>query len=79
MVETDPSLFVRLLLQHQNDLLGYILPLVGCLDDAQDVLQETATALWQKFDRYDPGRPLIARAGAATRRRPRRRPGPSPR
>src|SRR5262249_34727404 len=36
MAETDPSLFVRLLLQHQNDLLRHILPLVGCLDDAQD-------------------------------------------
>src|SRR5262245_53918758 len=59
MLQTDPSLFVRLLLQHQNDLLGYILPLVGCLDDAQDVLQETATALWQKFDQYDPSRPFL--------------------
>ena len=59
MVETHPSLFVRHLVQHQNDLLRYILPLVGCLDDAQDVLQETATALWQKFGQYDPGRPFL--------------------
>jgi RNA polymerase sigma-70 factor, ECF subfamily len=59
MAETDPSLFVRLLLQHQNDLLRYILPLVGCLDDAQDVLQETATALWRKFDQYDPDCPFL--------------------
>jgi RNA polymerase sigma-70 factor (ECF subfamily) len=59
MAETDPSLFVRLLLQHQNDLLRYILPLVGCLDDAQDVLQETATALWRKFDQYDPKQPFL--------------------
>ena len=59
MAETDPSLFVRLLLQHQNDLLRYILPLVGCLEDAQDVLQETATALWRKFDQYDPRQPFL--------------------
>jgi RNA polymerase sigma-70 factor (ECF subfamily) len=59
MAETDPSLFVRLLLQHQNDLLRYILPLVGCLDDAQDVLQETATDLWRKFDQYDPRQPFL--------------------
>jgi RNA polymerase sigma-70 factor (ECF subfamily) len=59
MAGTNPSLFVRLLLRHQNDLLRYILPLVGCLDDAQDVLQETATALWQKFDQYDPDRPFL--------------------
>jgi RNA polymerase sigma-70 factor (ECF subfamily) len=60
MVEADPSLFVRLLLLHQHALLRHILPLVGDLNDAQDVLQDTATALWQKFDQYDPGRPFLA-------------------
>jgi RNA polymerase sigma-70 factor (ECF subfamily) len=59
MVGTDPSLYVRLLLQHQNALMRYILPLVGRLDDAQDVLQETAAALWRKFDQYDPGSPFL--------------------
>src|SRR5262245_41505990 len=59
MAEADPSLFVRLLLQHQSALLRYILPLVGNLEDAQDMLQETATALWQKFGQYDPGRPFL--------------------
>jgi RNA polymerase sigma-70 factor, ECF subfamily len=59
MADTDPSLFVRLLLLHQNDLLRYILPLVGDLDDAQDVLQETATDLWRKFDQYDPQQPFL--------------------
>jgi RNA polymerase sigma-70 factor (ECF subfamily) len=59
MAETDPSLFVRCLLQHQNDLLRYILPLVGCLEDAQDVLQETATALWRKFAQYDRQQPFL--------------------
>ena len=59
MVDTDPTLFVRLLLQHQDTLLRYILPLVGHLDDAQDVLQQTALALWQKFDQYDPERPFL--------------------
>ncbi len=59
MAETTPSLFVRLLLQHQNDLLRYILPLVGCLEDAQDVLQETAIAVWRKFDQYDPQQPFL--------------------
>src|SRR5262245_32939751 len=60
MGELDPSLFVRLLLQHHNAMLRFILPLVGNLDDAQDVLQETASALWQKFDRYDPQQPFLA-------------------
>jgi RNA polymerase sigma-70 factor (ECF subfamily) len=54
MAEMDPSLFVRLLLQNQDNLLRYILPLVGSMEDAQDVLQETAADLWRKFDQYDP-------------------------
>lgn len=57
MAET--TRFVRLLLQHQNDLMRYILPLVGCLEDAQDVLQETALAVWRKFDQYDPQQPFL--------------------
>ena len=59
MTKADPSQFVRLLLQHQNDLLRYIVPLVGCLDDAHDVLQETAAALWRKFDQYDFNQPFL--------------------
>ena len=28
--------------------------------DARDVIQETAAALWQKFDQYDPQKPFVA-------------------
>jgi RNA polymerase sigma-70 factor (ECF subfamily) len=59
MPGADPSLFVCLLLEHQSALLRYILPLVGNLDDAQDVFQQTALALWQKFGQYDPARPFL--------------------
>ncbi len=59
MAGADPSLFVCLLVRHQNALLRYLLPLVGTLDDAEDVLQQTALALWQKFDQYDPDRPFL--------------------
>ena len=59
MAEADPALFVRLLLQHQDAILRYVLPLVGDLNDAQDVLQDTATALWQKFGQYDPAQPFL--------------------
>lgn len=59
MADADPGLFVRLLLQHQGAMLRYILPLVGNLADAQDVLQDTAVALWQKFGQYDPERPFL--------------------
>lgn len=59
MPASDPSRFVHFLLEHQDELLRYILPLVGCFDDAQDVLQETATALWNKFAEYDPAQPFL--------------------
>lgn len=51
--------FLGLLLRHQGELLRYILPLVGHLQDAQDVLQETATALWKKLDSYDRAQPFL--------------------
>lgn len=59
MTESDPSQFVQILLRHQADLLRFIFPLVGCFDDAQDVLQETAAALWKKFAEYDPEQPFL--------------------
>src|SRR5262245_44196181 len=59
MAGPDPSLFVCLLMQHQGALFRYIMPLVGNLDDARDVLQQTAMALWKKFDQYDPDRPFL--------------------
>lgn len=46
-------------MRNQDALLRYVLPLVGCFDDAQDVLQETAAALWKKFDQYDPQQPFL--------------------
>lgn len=59
MSDADPTLFVRLLVQHQDDLMRYVLPLTGSLADAQDVVQETAAALWKKFDEYDVDRPFL--------------------
>jgi RNA polymerase sigma-70 factor, ECF subfamily len=51
--------FLRHLMVHEDDLLRFILPLVGCFDDACDVLQNTSIALWDKFDQYDAGQPFL--------------------
>jgi RNA polymerase sigma-70 factor (ECF subfamily) len=51
--------FVRLFAAAQSEVLRYILALVPDMDDAQEVLQETAVDLWKKFDRYDPGHPFV--------------------
>ena len=59
MAKQDSGQFVRLWIQHQNDLLRAIAPLVGSVNDAQDVLQQTALSLWRKFDNYDERQPFL--------------------
>jgi RNA polymerase sigma-70 factor, ECF subfamily len=50
----DPERFVRLFVEGEREVLRYILRLVPDIDDAREILQETAVDLWRKFDRYDP-------------------------
>ncbi|MHC2065883.1 sigma-70 family RNA polymerase sigma factor [Bremerella sp. T1] len=50
---------MQLLVQHQDALLRFILPMVGNHSDAQDVLQDTATAMWKKFGNYDDAMPFF--------------------
>jgi RNA polymerase sigma-70 factor (ECF subfamily) len=59
MGEPHTGEFVKLLVQYQNDLLRFIAPLVGSVNDAQDVLQDTALALWKKFEKYDQEQPFL--------------------
>jgi RNA polymerase sigma-70 factor (ECF subfamily) len=53
-----PELFVRLFVEGQRQILRYILTLVPDVDDAHEILQETAMDLWRKFDQYDPAFPF---------------------
>lgn len=50
--------FIRLFLASEPELRRYLAALVPNLDDAQEVIQETATVLWEKFDQYDPSLPF---------------------
>ena len=54
----DPERFVRLFVEGQREILRYILALVPDIDDADEILQETAVDLWRKFDQYDPAFPF---------------------
>ncbi|MGH2272595.1 sigma-70 family RNA polymerase sigma factor [Anaerohalosphaeraceae bacterium U12dextr] len=47
--------YIRLLMANHNLILTYILMLVPSVPDAEDILQETAAVLWEKFDQYEPG------------------------
>lgn len=59
MSDPQHEAFVRLLLANQRDLFRYVVTLVPSLADAQEVMQETALALWRKFGDYDPGQPFV--------------------
>lgn len=47
--------FAELILKCHRELFGLIYSLVQNLQDAEDVYQETAIVLWQKFDGFTPG------------------------
>ena len=51
--------FMRLLLKSERELLRYVMVLVPNVNDARDVLQETAIALLRTIDKYDPDRPFV--------------------
>src|SRR3954470_18998801 len=57
--EEDTEKFVVLLTGSQAEILRYILALVPEVNEAQEILQETAVALWRKFDQYDLSEPFV--------------------
>jgi RNA polymerase sigma-70 factor (ECF subfamily) len=52
----DAGSFVQLFSVHQRSVHAYISTLVPGAADADDIMQETSLALWQKFQEFDPQR-----------------------
>ena len=52
----DAGSFVQLFSVHQRSVQAYISTLVPSSADADDIMQETSLALWQKFSEFDPER-----------------------
>jgi RNA polymerase sigma-70 factor (ECF subfamily) len=52
--------FGKLLIQHQQRIYGFIRSMVSRRADAEDLLQETASVLWQKFSEFRPGSNFLA-------------------
>lgn len=50
--------FLRLLLKSEREILRYVMAIVPNVADAQEIVQETAVALWKHADRYDRSRPF---------------------
>jgi RNA polymerase sigma-70 factor (ECF subfamily) len=51
----DPLAFSDLLRDARSRVFGYLLALVQNMADAEDLYQQTALLLWEKFDQYQPG------------------------
>jgi RNA polymerase sigma-70 factor, ECF subfamily len=50
--------FLSLFLRSEREVFRYVAALVPNMTDAEDIVQQTAMALWQKFDDYDPAQPF---------------------
>lgn len=50
--------FLSLFLRSEREIFRYVAALVPNVTDADDIVQQTALALWEKFDAYDPALPF---------------------
>ena len=49
---------LSLFLRSEREVFRYVAALVPNVADAEDIVQQTALALWEKFDAYDPNQPF---------------------
>lgn len=50
--------FLSLFLRSEREVFRYVAALVPNVSDAEDIVQQTAISLWEKFDEYDPNQPF---------------------
>ena len=50
--------FLSLFLRSEREIFRYVAALVPNVADAEDIVQQTALVLWEKFDAYDRGLPF---------------------
>ncbi|ATC63793.1 hypothetical protein CMV30_07415 [Nibricoccus aquaticus] len=50
--------FLSLFLRSEKEIFRYVGALVPSTADAEDIVQQTAIALWEKFDAYDAAQPF---------------------
>ncbi len=50
--------FLSLFLRSEREIFRYVAVLVPNIADAEDIVQQTALALWEKFELYDPAQPF---------------------
>ena len=50
--------FLSLFLRSEREIFRYVAALIPNVADAEDIVQQTALVLWEKFEAYDPGQPF---------------------
>ncbi len=50
--------FLSLFLRSEREIFRYVAALIPNVEDAEDIVQQTALVLWEKFDAYDPSQPF---------------------
>src|ERR1044072_8036289 len=50
--------FLSLFLRSEREIFRYVAALVPNVADAEDIVQQTALSLWEKFEAYDPNQPF---------------------
>jgi RNA polymerase sigma-70 factor (ECF subfamily) len=50
--------FLSLFLRSEREIFRYVAALVPNVTDAEDIVQQTALTLWEKFDAYDSNQPF---------------------
>ena len=52
--------FIQLLVAGQSRIYAYIMTMVANRNDADDIMQETTSMMWQKFDTFETGTDIVA-------------------
>ena len=50
--------FLELFLRSEREIFRYVVALVPSVVEAEEIVQQTAITLWEKFDAYDPAKPF---------------------
>jgi RNA polymerase sigma-70 factor, ECF subfamily len=59
--------YVELLTRHKSQLFRFVFALVNSLPDAEDVFQQAAITMWDKFGEFEPGTDFYAWACSIAR------------
>ncbi len=60
LINNPNDQFIALLMKHQKRIYGFIRMLAPCKSHADDLMQDTAIVMWQKFGQFEPDSDFVA-------------------